>query len=68
MSDPVLPSTPSRRHVSSDRSTDDVRRLSVAEDTKIPNAATITINKEDHTLANMIKAFVPPSLTLFKLH
>lgn len=31
-------------------------RLTVDEDTKIPNAATITINKEDHTLANMLRA------------
>lgn len=31
-------------------------RLSVEEDTKIPNAANITINKEDHTLANMLRA------------
>lgn len=28
------------------------------EDTKIPNAATVTINKEDHTLANMLRACV----------
>ncbi|GAA5962090.1 hypothetical protein JCM8115_002912 [Rhodotorula mucilaginosa] len=26
------------------------------EDTKIPNAATLTINKEDHTLANMLRS------------
>jgi len=31
-------------------------RLTVEEDTKIPNAATITINKEDHTLANMLRS------------
>lgn len=34
-------------------------RLSVKEDTKIPDAATFTINKEDHTLANMLRSFVP---------
>ncbi|KAM0749905.1 DNA-directed RNA polymerase II [Meredithblackwellia eburnea MCA 4105] len=31
-------------------------KLTVDEDTKIPNAATITVNKEDHTLANMLRA------------
>ncbi|KAI5477276.1 hypothetical protein MNV49_006573 [Pseudohyphozyma bogoriensis] len=31
-------------------------KLTVDEDTKIPNAATLTINKEDHTLANMLRA------------
>lgn len=31
-------------------------RLTVEEDTKIPNAATITIHKEDHTLANMLRS------------
>jgi DNA-directed RNA polymerase II subunit RPB11 len=28
----------------------------VIEDTKIPNAATFTINKEDHTLASMLRS------------
>jgi len=32
------------------------QKLTVIEDTKIPNAATITIHKEDHTLANMLKS------------
>lgn len=32
------------------------QKLTVEEDTKIPNAATITINKEDHTLANMLRS------------
>lgn len=31
-------------------------RLTVEEDTKIPNAATIIINKEDHTLAGMLRS------------
>ncbi|KAK4705414.1 DNA-directed RNA polymerase II subunit RPB11, partial [Phenoliferia sp. Uapishka_3] len=31
-------------------------KLTVDEDTKIPNAATVTINKEDHTLANMLRS------------
>jgi len=31
-------------------------RLTVEEDTKIPNAATVTINKEDHTLAGMLRS------------
>lgn len=34
-------------------------RVTVEEDTKIPNAATLTINKEDHTLANMLRSYVP---------
>lgn len=33
-------------------------RVLVDEDTKIPNAATLTINKEDHTLANMLRSCV----------
>ena len=41
-----------------------MRRLSVEEDTKIANAATITINKEDHTLANMLRSCVPPSFPI----
>jgi len=32
------------------------QKLTVEEDTKIPNAATITINKEDHTLAGMLRS------------
>lgn len=35
-------------------------RVIFDEDTKIPNAATLTINKEDHTLANMLRSCVPP--------
>ena len=59
MSYPLILSTSlRRRHRSHEHAADPVRRLTVAEDTKIPNAATITINKEDHTLANMIKASV----------
>jgi DNA-directed RNA polymerase II subunit RPB11 len=30
------------------------------EDTKIPNAATIKVLKQDHTLGNMIRAYVTP--------
>lgn len=32
------------------------QKLTVEEDTKIPNAATLTINKEDHTLAGMLRS------------
>ncbi|KAK9720708.1 DNA-directed RNA polymerase II core subunit [Basidiobolus ranarum] len=32
-----------------------VKKVSVEPDTKIPNAATITIQKEDHTLANILR-------------
>ncbi|GAA5969761.1 hypothetical protein JCM3765_003449 [Sporobolomyces pararoseus] len=31
-------------------------KVTVEEDSKIPNAATLTINKEDHTLANMLRS------------
>ncbi|KAK4049110.1 DNA-directed RNA polymerase II core subunit [Microbotryomycetes sp. JL221] len=34
---------------------DGEQKIIIVEDTKIPNAATITINKEDHTLANMLR-------------
>lgn len=30
-------------------------KVSMAMDTKIPNAATFTIQKEDHTLANLLR-------------
>jgi DNA-directed RNA polymerase II subunit RPB11 len=36
--------------------------VEVTEDTKIPNAATIKIVKQDHTLANMIRGCVPSPL------
>ncbi|ORX90288.1 putative RNA polymerases L [Basidiobolus meristosporus CBS 931.73] len=32
-----------------------VKKVSVEPDNKIPNAATITIQKEDHTLANILR-------------
>lgn len=32
------------------------RSVEIMEDTKIPNAATIKIVKQDHTLGNMIRA------------
>lgn len=35
-----------------------LRRVEVTEDTKIPNAATIKIVKQDHTLGNMLRAYV----------
>ncbi|KAG8853275.1 DNA-directed RNA polymerase II core subunit [Tulasnella sp. 330] len=35
---------------------DGEKALEVVEDTKIPNAATIKIVKQDHTMANMIRA------------
>lgn len=36
-----------------------MNRLEIQEDTKIPNAATIKVLKQDHTLANMLRACVP---------
>ncbi|THH29745.1 hypothetical protein EUX98_g4428 [Antrodiella citrinella] len=35
---------------------DSERPVEVVEDTKIPNAATIKVVKQDHTLANLIRA------------
>lgn len=35
-----------------------VYRVEIVEDTKIPNAATIKVLKQDHTLGNMIRAYV----------
>ena len=37
-------------------------RVEVTEDTKIPNAATIKVVKQDHTLANMVRGCVRSSL------
>ena len=34
--------------------------VELTEDTKIPNAATIKIVKQDHTLGNMLRAYAPP--------
>jgi hypothetical protein len=33
-------------------------RVSLEPDSKIPNAATVTFEKEDHTLGNMIRAYL----------
>ncbi|XP_060563543.1 DNA-directed RNA polymerase II subunit RPB11-a-like [Ruditapes philippinarum] len=30
------------------------KKIQIEKDTKVPNAAIFTINKEDHTLGNMI--------------
>ncbi|KAK6902901.1 DNA-directed RNA polymerase II subunit RPB11 [Kwoniella mangroviensis CBS 10435] len=35
---------------------DDEKPLTITEDPKIPNAATILLRKQDHTLGNMIRA------------
>ena len=32
-----------------------VRRVEITDDTKIPNAATVKVVKQDHTLANMVR-------------
>jgi DNA-directed RNA polymerase II subunit RPB11 len=39
-------------------------RVEVTEDTKIPNAATIKVVKQDHTLANMVRGCVRSTLLL----
>lgn len=33
-------------------------KVTMAMDTKVPNAATFTIQKEDHTLANLLRSYV----------
>ncbi|EJU02419.1 RBP11-like subunit of RNA polymerase [Dacryopinax primogenitus] len=37
---------------------DGEKAIEVVEDTKIPNAATIVVAKQDHTLANMIRGYL----------
>lgn len=32
-----------------------ISRITIEKDTKVPNAAIFTINKEDHTLGNAIR-------------
>ena len=34
-------------------------RVTLEPDSKIPNAATIIFEKEDHTLGNMLRAYFP---------
>lgn len=40
------------------------KRVEISEDTIIPNAATVTLNKEDHTLGNMLRQCVERVLRL----
>ncbi|CAK9779413.1 RBP11-like subunits of RNA polymerase [Cutaneotrichosporon oleaginosum] len=35
---------------------DDEKRLTITEDPKIPNAATVVVRAQDHTLGNMLRA------------
>ena len=37
------------------RLADGERRVTYSKDTKIPNAGTFTINKEDHTVGNLLR-------------
>lgn len=32
------------------------KKISITKDTKVPNACLFTLNKEDHTLGNIIRA------------
>ena len=41
-------------------------RVEVTEDTKIPNAATVKVVKQDHTLANMVRGCVHSTLPLLR--
>jgi DNA-directed RNA polymerase II subunit RPB11 len=42
-------------------------RVEVTEDTKIPNAATVKVVKQDHTLANMVRGYVHSTLAFATL-
>lgn len=42
---------------------DGEKKVTFQKDTKVPNAAIFTINKEDHTLGNLIKQLVSYSLS-----
>ncbi|CAG2107770.1 unnamed protein product [Medioppia subpectinata] len=35
------------------------KKITIEKDTKVPNAAIFTVNKEDHTLGNMIRILMP---------
>lgn len=37
---------------------DGEKKITVEKDTKVPNAAIFTVNKEDHTIGNLLKQFV----------
>lgn len=37
---------------------DDEKRLTLTEDPKVPNAATVMVRVADHTLGNMLRACV----------
>lgn len=43
-------------------------RITIEKDTKVPNAAIFTVNKEDHTLGNMITAYGLSIDKLFAKH
>lgn len=43
---------------------DDEKKVIVEKDTKVPNAAVFTFNKEDHTLGNLLKQQVFISMIL----
>lgn len=37
---------------------DGEKKVAIEKDTKVPNAAIFTVNKEDHTIGNLLKQFV----------
>ena len=37
---------------------DDEKKIVVERESKVPNAAIFTLNKEDHTIGNMLKQWV----------
>lgn len=43
-----------------------IRRISLEKDTKITNAATFTLQREDHTVGNLIRMYVKTSDVIIK--
>lgn len=43
-------------------------RIVKEQDTKVPNAAIFTVNKEDHTLGNMIRKYSPNPMETFSFY
>ena len=37
------------------------KKITTIKDTKIPNAATFVVKKEDHTVGNLLRMCVPPA-------
>ena len=44
------------------------KKITREQDTKVPNAAVFTINKEDHTVGNMVRYDVIPIISLYMIN